>query len=56
MDKETCDDLGKLKTLLMTIAGMIQDSLASSQIFMTHTWYPEEKVSMELKRLFKDAY
>ena len=56
MDKRTCDDLGRLKTLLMTIAGLAQDSLASSQIFMTRTWYPEEKVSMELKRLFKDAY
>ena len=56
MDKEICDDLGRLKTLLMTIAGLARDSLASSQIFMRRTWYPEEKVSMELKRLIKDTY
>ena len=40
----------------MTIAVLVWDSLASSQIFMTRTWYPEEKVSMELKRLIKDTY
>ena len=58
-DEETRDDLGRLKSLLMTKAGLVRDSLASSQIFMTRTQYPEEKVSdfaMELKRLFKDAY
>lgn len=58
-DEETRGDLGRLKTLLMAKAGLVRDSLASSQIFMTRTQYPEEKVSdfaVELKRLFKEAY
>ena len=48
-----------VKTLLMTKAGLVRDSLASSQMFMTRTQYLEEKVSdfvVELKGLFKEAY
>ena len=57
-DKGTRGDLGRMKTLLMMKAGLVRDSLASSQMFMTRTQYPEEKVSdfaVELKRLFKEA-
>ena len=41
MDEETRDDLGRLKALLMTKAGLVRDSLASGQIFMmcTHNRY-----------------
>ena len=57
-DDETRGDLDQLKTLLMTKAGLVRDSLASSQVFMTRTQYPDEKVSnfaVELKMLFKEA-
>ena len=40
-DEETRDDLGRLKALLMTKAGLVRDSLAPGQIFMmcTHNRY-----------------
>ena len=58
-DEETRDNLERLKTLLMTKAGLVRDSLTSSQMFMTRTQYQDEKVSdfaVELKRLFREAY
>ena len=52
-------DLQRLKTSLMTKAGLMCDCLASSQMFMSHSQWPEEKVAdlmVELKKLFKEAY
>ena len=58
-DEETRGNLERLKTLLMTKAGLVRDSLASSQLFMARAQQPGEKVSdfaVELKRLYKEAY
>ena len=58
-DEETRGNLERLKTLLMTKAGLVRDSLASSQLFMARVQQPGEKVSdfaVELKRLYKEAY
>jgi len=43
----------------MTKVGLVWDCLTSSQMFMTHSQWPEEKVAdfvVELKKLFKEAY
>ena len=58
-DEATRGDLERLKTSLMTKAGLVRDRLTSSQMFMTRSQWPEEKVAdfvVELKKLFKEAY
>ena len=58
-DEVTRGDLERLKTSLMTKAGLVCDCLVSSQIFMSHSQWPEEKVAdfvVKLKELFKEAY
>ena len=41
-DKATRGDLERLKTLLMTIVGLVHDCLASSQMFMSHSQWPKK--------------
>ena len=59
LDEATRGVLERLKTLLMTKAGLVHDCLASGQMFMLRSQWPEEKVAdfvVELKKLFKEAY
>ena len=59
LDEATRGDLERLKTLLMTKAGLVCDCLASGQMFMLRSQWPEKKVAdfvVELKKLFKEAY
>jgi len=58
-DEATRGDLERLKTSLMTKAGLVWDRLTSSQMFMTRLQWPEEKVAdfvVELNKLFNEAY
>ena len=58
-DEATRGDLERMKTLLMTKAGLVRDCLASGQMFMLCSQWLEEKVAdfvVELKKLFKEAY
>ena len=56
---ETRGDFAQLKTYLMTKSGLARDPLTSSQLFITRSQNPGEKVAdfvMALKLLFKEAY
>jgi len=54
-DEATRGDLERLKTSLMTKAGLVWDRLTSSQMFMTRSQWPEEKVADFVVEL-REAY
>ena len=58
-DEATRGDLAELKTFLMTKVGLVRDPLTSSQLFMSRSQHPGERILdfvADLKKLFKEAY
>ena len=58
-DDATHGDLANLKSFLMTKVGLVHDPLTSSQLFMSRTQHPGERILdyvADLKKLFAEAY
>ena len=58
-DEMTRENLANLKTFLMTKVGLVCDPLTSSQLFMSRSQQPGERILdyvMDLRELFTEAY
>ena len=58
-DEMTHENLANLKTFLMTKVGLVCDPLTLSQLFMSHSQQPGERILdyvADLKELFTEAY
>ena len=59
VDEDTRGNLANFKSFLMTKVGLVRDSLTSSQLFMSRSQLPGERILdyvADLKKLFTEAY